>query len=286
VRKRSLHLLTAAFVAAVASACGAEALPEELLAVPVERATPAGDATDALVPEPPERAHDEDEGTAAAVEDPADERPDEPAEAEGPRPPVGDEADADTSSADRGPDAAASEVDDPTDAAIARFVEATSRGALSADHQVVDVTGDGIRDVLVGTVRLDGLLELVLGRWDGATVDEAGRVGHQAASDLGTLVVRDLDGDGQVQVSLPFVDRPRLGVLVAEVTSAGSLDVPGPCPVGRPSKQAFDFGEGSRIVELGCAAREVRGRDGLVWSDGVFLGAGALGAAPRSGRGG
>jgi hypothetical protein len=281
VRLRPLPLLTVALVATGAAACGAEAIPEELFAVPVERATPAGDATDALVPQPPERGHD-DEAAVAGIEDPADEEPDEPAEVSEAEPAA--EADPEPgTSTDRGRAETRSEA--PTDAAIARFVEAISRGALSADHQVLDVTGDGVPDVLVGTVRLDGLLELVLGRWDGEAVTEAGRVDHRGASDLGTLVVRDLDGDGHVQVALPFVDRPKVGVFVADVSRAGTLAVPGPCPVEGPSRQAFDFGEGAEIVELGCASREVRGRDGLVWSDGVFLGAVAFGGGARGGRG-
>jgi hypothetical protein len=283
VRSRALQLLTIAFVATAATACGTEAIPEELVAVPVDRAVPAEDDAAALTP-PPAEHDEEDEPAVAAVEDPLVE--------EGPEPAEPDPAD----DADEGRDEAAQaadgeqpelppEVDEPSDAAVARFVETTSRGALNADHQVADVTGDGVRDVLVGVVGLDGKLELVLGRWAGEAVTEAGRVRHQGATDLGTIVLRDLDGDGEAQVALPFVDRKRLGVFVVAVAGSGTLVVPGPCPVEGPSRQAFDFGEGAQLVELGCASREVRGSDGLVWSDGVFLGAAAVGGGPRS-RGG
>jgi hypothetical protein len=277
VRSRSLPLLAVALLAIAAAACGTEAVPEELFAVPVQRAIPSGDAPDALAPLPPERDRD-DEPAVANVEDPADEDQDEP-EVRAPEPT------AETAPAPPAPDPGEAEpraeVDVPSDAAIARFVKKATRGALDADHLVADVTGDGNREVLVGTVRLDGLLELVLGRWDGERVTEVGRVDHRDASDLGTLVVRDLDGDGHVQVLLPFVDRPRLGVLVADVARAGRLAVPDRCPVEGASRQTFDFGEGVEVVELGCASREVRGRDGLVWSDGVFLGAGAVGGGSR-----
>jgi hypothetical protein len=286
VRSRVLQLLTIAFVATAATACGTEAIPEELVAVPLERAVPAEDDAAALTP-PPAEHDEEDEPAVAAVEDTlAEESPDGPAEAE---PAPADDAEEDRDEADPVADGVRPEpppeVDEPSDAAVARFVKTTSRGALTADHQVADVTGDGVRDVLVGLVRLDGQLELVLGRWDGEAVTEAGRVHHQGATDLGTIVLRDLDGDGDVQVALPFVDRKKLGVFVVAVSRSGTLAVPGPCPVEGPSRQAFDFGEGAQLVELGCASREVRGRDGLVWSDGVFLGAAAVGGGHRS-RGG
>jgi hypothetical protein len=289
VRLRHLHLLTVAFVAVGASACGAEAITEELFAVPLERATPGGDDRDALLPVPPERDRDEDgEAAPAAVEGPADGGSDEPAALLEPDP--ADDADAadpatGPASAAEEPSPPPAEVRGPTDQAISRFVKTTSRGALDTEHLVADVTGDGVGEVLVGMLRLDRQLVLVLGRWDGDAVTEVGRVEHQGATDLGTLVVRDLAGDGHTQVALPFVDRPKRGVLVAAVSRSGTLAVPGPCPVDGPERQTFDFGEGTEVVELGCAAREVRGRDGLVWSDGVFLGAG-LGAAPRGGRGG
>jgi hypothetical protein len=283
VRSRALQLLTIALVATAAAACGTEAIPEELVAVPLERAVTAEDEVAALTP-PPAEHDEEDEPAVAAVEDPlAEEGPDEPAEAE---PDPADDAEEDRGEADPAADGERPElppeVDEPSDAAVARFVKTTSRGALTAEHQVADVTGDGVRDVLVGVVRLDGQLELVLGRWDGAAVTEAGRVHHQGASDLGTIVLRDLDGDGDVQVALPFVDRKKLGVFVVAVSRSGTLEVPGPCPVEGPSRQTFDFGDGTQLVELGCASREVRGRDGLVWSDGVFLGAAAVVGGPRS----
>jgi hypothetical protein len=284
VRSRVLQLLTIALVATAATACGAEAIPEELMAVPIERPAPAEHDADALTPPLGER-DEEGEPAVAAVEDTLDEEegPDEPAEAE---PDPADVAEEPRDEVDPVADAERpeppAEVDEPSDAAVARFVKATSRGALSADHQVADVTGDGVRDVLVGVVRLDGQLELVLGRWDGEAVTEAGRVHHQGATDLGTIVLRDLDGDGRVQVALPFVDGKKRGVFVVAVSRSGTLTVPGSCPVEGPSRQAFDFGEGSQVVELGCASREVRGSDGLVWSDGVFLGAAAVGGGPRS----
>jgi hypothetical protein len=279
VRSRSLPLLAVAFLAIAAAACGTEAVPEELFAVPVQRAIPSGDASDALAPLPPERARD-DEPAVANVEGPSDGDQDGP-EASAPEPTADAAPDPEPSAPDPAEGEPTAEVEVPSDAAIARFVKKTTRGALDADHLVADVTGDGNREVLVGTVRLDGLLELVLGRWDGERVTEVGRVDHRDASDLGTLVVRDLDGDGHVQVLLPFVDRPRLGVLVADVARAGRLAVPDRCPVEGASRQTFDFGEGVEVVELGCASREVRGRDGLVWSDGVFLGAGAVGGGSR-----
>jgi hypothetical protein len=283
VRSHPLQLLTVALVATVATACGTEAIPEELVAVPLERVVPTEDDAAALTP-PPAEPDEEDEPAVAAVEDTlAEEGPDGPPEAE---PDPADGAADDRDEADPAADGARPEpppaVDEPSDAAVARFVKTTSRGALSADHQVADVTGDEVRDVLVGVVRLDGQLELVLGRWDGEAVTEAGRVHHQGASDVGKIVVRDLDGDGRAQVALPFVDRRKLGVFVGAVSRSGTLAVPGPCPVAGPSRQAFDFGEGSQLVELGCASREVRGSDGLVWSDGVFLGAAAVAGGPRS----
>jgi hypothetical protein len=288
VRLQPFHLLTVAFVAVGAAACGGEAITEELFAVPVERATPLGDATDALIPVAPERDPDEDDVAALAVEDPEDEAPDEAIEVVEPDPADDvDEADPDTgSSAAVEVPAPPSEVRGPTDQDISRFVKATTRGAVDTEHLVADVTGDGVREVVVGMLRLDRQLVLVLGRWDGESIAEVGRVEREDATGLGTIVVRDLAGDGHVQVALPFVDRPKRGVFVAAVSRSGTLAVPGPCPVDGPERQTFDFGAGAEVVELGCASREVRGRDGLVWSEGVFLGAGVLGAAPRGGRGG
>jgi hypothetical protein len=285
VPSRALPLLAVALVATAATACGAEALPEELFAVPVERVVPSGAVDEDAVPAFDEAGDVDDVDTAAALA--ADDEDDDAAEVEAAvdevddvDPPAPDPAPEPPTQAEQEPPAEIG----PADAAIARFVATTSRGALSSDHLVTDVLADGVREVLVGLVQLDGRLELVLGRWDGEVVAEAGRVDHQGAQDLGTMVVRDLDGDGRAEVLLPFRDHPRVGALVATAVASGELTVPGGCPVTDPVRQALDFGDGSRVVQLACASRDVRGNEGLVWSDGVFLGAAAVGGSSRGGR--
>jgi hypothetical protein len=283
---RASGVLAIAVLATAASACGGELVAEELHAVAIEPVASSSSDADAEVPaedggvEDPEPAHDGESAPPTASEEPAedggveesgaDARPaDEPAN-------PADGAEADEVVADAG----------PTDAAIAGFVVATTRAAVDSYHRIGDVTGDGIRDVVVALVTVDGELVVVLGRWDGESVAESGRVQRSGATDVGVIVTRDVLEDGRFELLVPHQDRPRRGALLVIVSRQGQLEVPGACPLAAPARHALDFGDGVVPIELACEKRDTRGRDGLVWSDGVFLGAGAVGAQARGGGGG
>jgi hypothetical protein len=293
-----------ALVVTATTACGGDLAVDELDAVLIERAEPGpsgGSATD-LVPDDPDpadgTAEDGDEGEGAdGLGDGSDVAATDTADDD-----VGDGEDGERAaaagsaeSADEGkgahPSTAADDHRDavaagPTDAAIARFVASTTRQAVDSYHRVVDVTGDGIRDVAVGLVTVDGDLELVLGRWDGDTVGEAGRVAWEGATDVGVIATRDVVGDGRLELLLPHRDRRHHGVLAAVVSRDGRLTIPGACPGAAPGRHALDFGDGTRAVTLACDRKDHHGKDGLVWSDGVFLGAAAVGSQARSGHDG
>jgi hypothetical protein len=310
VRNRAETVLATVLLAVAAAGCGAEPLPEELVAVPVQRETtppapltvevpptPHGDAEVPDVrPPAPGRADDGGDGgdgdggrapDPAAPDAPDDEAPDAAADdpdgteqdttrAQGPAEPA-----AEPGAAEPAEDGAAGEVTDggparaagPSDSDLSRFVADRGQQAVATSHQVADLTGNGVRDVLVGRRSIDGRVELILGTWDGQLVTDAGHAEQRTSTGLGTLRVGDLDGDGRPEVLLPFVDRPRRGVLVATVTPSGGLEVPAGCPVAGPSPHVLDFGTGEREVWLACSQAEVRGSDGLVWSNGTFAGA-------------
>jgi hypothetical protein len=291
VRIRALPTLAAAVFAVAASGCGAEIVPEELVAIPIERSfAPASGDPEADVPQqralpevdPEEQAAPTAEDEAApATEEGTDEEAAEPedrgAEAASPRPePAPSEAQPAQPSRPAG----------PTDGQIAAFVRASTSAAVASDHRTLDVTGDGIRDVVVGARTLEGQVELILGTWDGDTVRESGRVAHPRSTGLGALAVSDLTQDGRLELLLPYTDRPQVGVLVAAVSSGGSLAVPSGCPVAAPTDQQLHFGSGPEAVVLACHRRDARGRDGLVWADGVFAGALAVGGKTRTGDSG
>jgi hypothetical protein len=291
VRARVFPVLTLALVAIVTAACGGElTAPEELFAVPVQREaspTPADLGFPAPSVEhevPPEVL--EPGARDGGGDDPAGTEPSSPpavqaegatepeaqtAPAEPPVPAPGDEAPRETPAAGG-----------PSDADVARFVQARAASAVSSDHHAADVTGDGTRDVVVGLRDVDGTLTLVLGTWDGEAFVEAGRVHWPHSSGLGALTVRDLSGDGNLEVLLPYRDRPRSGVLVATVSSAGVLEAPPGCPLPGASSQVLDFGDGKEAVELACRPNEARGKDRLLWGDGVF--AGATGTAAKDSK--
>jgi hypothetical protein len=307
---RAVAVLATALLAAAAAGCGVEAPPEELTAVPLQRhatappAPPPAPAAD-LPPIPPRDAEVPDvRPTWPSADPPADgdeappsPPPTDPADEEAP-----DAAAGDADGAEQAPDAhdppapgpgtdagtdpgapdddgAAGDVGDrghpagPSDSDLSRFVADRSDDAVASSHHVADLTGNGVRDVLVGRRSIDGRVELIVGIWDGRAVTASGHAEHRGSTGLGTLVVGDLDRDGRPEVLLPFVDRPRRGVLLATVTPSGELVVPAGCPVSEPSPHTLDFGTGGKGVWLACAQSEVRGSDGLVWGDGVFAGA-------------
>jgi hypothetical protein len=287
VRIRALPVLAAAAFAVAASGCGAELVPEELFAVPIERSfSPANGDPETDVPQQRALPQGEPEEQAApAAEEPRDEAP--PSTQDG-------TVDGAAEPEDRGAAAASprsepapsaeqpSRPTGPTDGQIAAFVKASTRAAVASDHRALDVTGNGIRDIVVGARTLEGHVELILGTWNGDTVEESGRVSHPRSTGLGALAVSDLTEDGRLELLLPYTDRPHVGVLVAAVTPGGSLAVPSGCPVPGPTDQQVDFGSGPEAVVLACHRRDARGRDGLVWADGVFAGALAVGGKPRT----
>jgi hypothetical protein len=295
VRSR-VPVLAVAVLAAAASACGAEVAPEELFATPIARDVPAGDPGSAV----PEAGPSEVlslEAASATEADPEETDPATDAEPAEPHEDVGTEADGTDASAvasadddagtaarpqrpptERSPQRPAAS--GPSDSDIARFVAERTRAAVDSDHHAADVTGDGVRDVIVGVRSLEGEVALILGTWDGTEILEVGRTAHPASTGLGSLLVRDLDGDGRPELLLPYLDRPHRGVLVATVSATGQLVTPASCPTPEPGPQVLDFGAGTEAVVLACEPRDARGHDGLVWADGVFAGAAAGG--PRS----
>jgi hypothetical protein len=286
VRIRALLALAAAALAVAASGCGAELVPEELFAVPIERsfAPASGDpetdvpAQRALPPAEPE------EQAAPAAEEPRDDPPPstEDGTGEATAEPEDRGAEAASPAAEPAPAAAKpSRPTGPTDGQIAAFVKASTSTAVASDHRTLDVTGDGVRDVVVGARTLEGQVELILGTWDGDRVSESGTVAHPESTGLGVLAVSDLTADGRLELLLPYDDRPHVGVLVAAVSSRGELTAPSGCPVAAPTEQRLDLGSGPASVVLACHQRDARGRDGLVWADGVFAGALAVGGKGR-----
>jgi hypothetical protein len=295
VRPR-VRVLAAAVVAAAVSACGAEALPEELVAVPVDRERPAPDAD----PTPPDRGDEEPIPLEAAAAEPDEEGAEEaPLEAlDDPTEAVEDEIEA-AEGADAGPEPTepaeerprerATErpsASAPSDGDVARFVAAHTQAAVASDHRAIDLTGDGVREVVVGVRTLEGEVVLILGAWDGRAYAAEGQVAHTGSTGLGELVVRDLDGSGQLDLLLPYVDRPHRGVLVAATASTGGLAAPTACPVPEPTRQPLDFGAGVDTVVFACEQRDAGGRDGLVWAEGVFAGVAIGGVRGRSGTSG
>jgi hypothetical protein len=219
----------------------------------------------------------DDEAPDAGAGDPDEVEPDSPPADAGP---AAEPGAAEPTEAAAAEDAAAEDTAEgdarataPSDSDLSRFVADRSEGALAVGHHVADLTGDGIRDVVVGRRSLDGRVELILGTWDGQVVTAAGHVEHRSSTGLGKLLVGDLDGDGRPDVLMPFVDRPRRGVLVASVTPSGALEAPAACPLSEPSPRTLGFGTGESEVWLACSQSEVRGSDGLVWANGVFAGA-------------
>jgi hypothetical protein len=306
VRNRAETVLATVLLAVAAAGCGAEPSPEELVAVPIQRETapPPAPPTLEVPPAPhgvaevpdvrppaPDRSDvggDEDPAPDPAETDAAgDEAPDaaaaEPdgAEEDTSRTQAAAEPAAEPGEAEPAEDGAAGEVTDgrpapaagPSDSDLSRFVADRGQQAVATSHHVADLTGNGVRDVLVGRRSLDGRVELVLGTWDGQHVTDSGHAEQRGSTGLGTLRVGDLDADGRPEVLLPFVDRPRRGVLVATVTPSGGLEVPARCPLAGPSPHVLDFGTGESEVWLACSQAEVRGSDGLVWSNGTFAGA-------------
>jgi hypothetical protein len=289
---RASGVLAIAVLATAASACGGELATEELDAVAIEPVASSSSDADVEVPagtaagaEDPEPAQDDEAAPLTASEEPAEDSGVEEAGADTrlPDEPETDAAETETDAAEA--DEVVADAG-PTDAAIARFVAATTRAAVDSYHRIGDVTGDGIRDVVVALVTVDGELEVVLGRWDGESVAESGRVQRSGATDVGVIVTRDVLEDGRFELLVPHQDRPRRGALLVTVSRHGQLEVPGACPIATPARHALDFGDGVVPVELACEKRDARGRDGLVWSDGVFLGVAAVGAQARGGGGG
>jgi hypothetical protein len=284
-----------ALMVTATTACGGDLAVDELDAVLIDRAeqAPSAGASADLVPDDPDPADGvEDDADEEEVADPDDGSDDVTDAAE-------DDGQAAAAGAAEGADGGdgahpSTAVEDhrdvvaagPTDAAIARFVASTTRQAVDSYHRVVDVTGDGIHDVAVGIVTVDGDLTLVLGRWDGDAVSEAGRVAWEGATDVGVIATRDVVGDGRLELLLPYRDRRHHGVLAAVVSRDGRLSIPGACPQAAPGRHALDFGDGTRAVTLACDRQDHHGKDGLVWSDGVFLGAAAVGSHARSGHDG
>jgi hypothetical protein len=287
VRIRALPVLAAAVFAVAASGCGAELVPEELFAVPIERSfSPADGDPEAEVPQ--QRAlpgGGTEEQAVPAAEEHRDEAA--PSAEDGTVEGAAEPEDRGAAAASPRSEPAASEAQPsqptgPTDGQIAAFVKASTRAAVASDHRTLDVTGDGIRDVVVGARTLEGHVELILGTWDGDTVRESGKVAHPRSTGLGALAVSDLTEDGRLELLLPYTDRPQVAVLVAAVSSGGGLAVPSGCPVAAPRDQQLDFGSGPEAVVLACHRRDVRGRDGLVWADGVFAGGLAVGGRART----
>jgi hypothetical protein len=286
VRIRALPVLAAAAFAVAASGCGAELVPEELFAVPIERSfSPAnGDPETEVPPGRAPRDGGTEEQAAPAAEEHRDEASPstEDGTVDGAAEPEDGGAAAASPRSEPAPSAAQpSRPTGPTDGQIAAFVKASTRAAVASDHRTLDVTGDGVRDVVVGTRTLEGHVELILGTWDGDTVKESGKVSHPQSTGLGALAVSDLTEDGRLELLLPYTDRPHVGVLVAAVSSGGDLAVPSGCPVAAPREQQLNFGARPEAVVLACHRRDVRGRDGLVWADGVFAGALAVGGRAR-----
>jgi hypothetical protein len=287
VRIRALPVLAAAVFAVAASGCGAELAPEELFAVPVERSfAPAIGDPETDVPQ--QRAlpqgEPEEQATPAAEEHRDEASPAaEDGTVEGAAAPEDRGAAAAPPPSEPAPSAAQpSKPAGPTDGQIAAFVKATTRAAVASDHRTLDVTGNGTRDVVVGARTLEGQVELILGTWDGDTVRESGRVSHPNSTGLGALAVSDLTEDGRLELLLPYTDRPQVGVLVAAVSPGGNLAVPSGCPVAGPTDAQVNFGSGPEAVVFACHRRDARGRDGLVWADGVFAGALAVGGKSRT----
>jgi hypothetical protein len=287
MRIRALPALTTAVFAVAVSGCGTELVPEELVAIPIERsvATTSGDPGTEVPPQRalPEQVEPEEQAAPAAEEPSVEDLPStQDVAVEDTAEPEDRGAAAAPPRAEPAPPAARpSPPSGPTDGQIAGFVKASTGSAVASDHRTLDLTGDGTRDVVVGVRTLEGRVELILGTWDGATVSESGRVPHSGSTGLGVLAVSDLTGDGRFELLLPFTDHPRSGVLVA-VTSGGGLAVPQGCPVAAPRDQQLDFGRGPQAVVFACHQRDVRGRDGLVWTDGVFAGVLAMGGKGRT----
>jgi hypothetical protein len=289
LRTRALPALSVAVFAVAAAGCGAELAPEELVAVPIERsfAPAAGDPETDV---PPQRSLPPQRETEAPPAPPVEEEPSDEDLPDAEDGTVEDAGEAEGSGAvaaappaDPAPPAKQpAQPTGPSDGQIAAFVRASTSAAVASDHRTLDVTGDGIRDVAVGIRTLEGQVELILGTWDGDAVRESGRVAHPRSTGLGALAVGDLTGDGRLELLLPYADRPHVGVLVASVTTRGRVATPSGCPVPAPTEKQLDFGSGADAVVLACHQRDARGRDGLVWADGVFAGALAAGGKART----
>jgi hypothetical protein len=266
-------VLVAAIVAVTAVACGSELVPEELTArtlVPADGADDAwarGPATSRAPDLPASDARSSD----VAVED-AETEVDAPGPTAAPA-----REDPGTEPAPAGAGAPG-----PSDGEVAAFVGGHADEAVVTDHRTADATGDGVADVVVATIDTERRLAVVLGAWDGAEVQATGRLDQDDVGDLGRIALRDVDGDGDLEVVVPVEASTDRRVLVAAVTPAGELEVPRACPVGEGLRTTIDFGDGWRFVDLVCDEASSTTRDGLVWRDGWFVQAAA---ADASGRG-
>jgi hypothetical protein len=139
------------------------------------------------------------------------------------------------------------------DGAMAARLAAHVAEARKADHLAADVTGDGLADLVVAAIGTDAVFSVTLSTWDGAQYTDRGRITAATPDRVGTPAVRDLDGDGRVEVLAPYTSGSEAGVVVAVVADDAGLVLPASCPVTVPASYKLRLRAGhTTAVVLAC----------------------------------
>jgi len=201
-------------------------------------------------------------GASAAVPElTARSLPDDAAVSTGPALPVplartlseADPADTSEAASDVAATSAGTPAEPSLDGAMAARLAAHVAQARKADHLAADVTGDGLADLVVAAIGTDEVFSVTLSTWDGHHYTDRGRITATAPDRVGTPALRDLDGDGRVEVLAPYTSGSEAGVVVAVVAEDAGLVLPASCPVTVPTSYKLRLRAGHpAAVVLAC----------------------------------
>ena len=219
--------------AVLLAACGGASEPEELVAVPYpeEAVDEAGGALEEHVPEP----------AADALEEGSTDAQDEESELE-------------------------LETTGPPIAATREFVAERDEAARVSDHLLVDLTGDGVSEVLVATVDEDDEAMVEVARWEGDAFQTTSRLSVGPAEDLGRLRLADLGERAPRVLVLALQHEGATRVAVWDPDDNGGLQAPDECPLDSPVRLRSPLG---LQLQLTCDAEEASRRV-LQWAHGAF----------------